>query len=501
MRPRQQHNTLHSTVCAESNRRRFLAGAGTALTVLLAGCTNNDGDTDSGTPTDDNGSDDDTEGDGDDDGTDGNGDDDIEATPATLEQQVRVFLTLQANGSFEAAYERLADAAAEQLMIAGLEQGWRQVARGSGRFQSVLDTEFQTVESGVATVRVETAHRLIKNRWRVSVTDAGILGFRITSQEAYAWDPPAYADRSAFEERTVTLDVTDSCDLGGTLSMPTGGGPVPGVVIVHGSGPVDRDRTLGPNRPYKELAWGLASRGVAVLRYDKRTAACDVSATALGIDDTTTDDALVALERLRAQERVANEQVFVVGHSLGGQLAPRIAERDGRLAGAVMLAPAARPFAEAYLDQYRVLLNQQDIGESERERLLAAARETAEQIRSLDIGENEVVEGVDGQPLSGRRFFRTLAEYDGPQTAATLDIPLFIAQGGRDYQVTVEDDLALWRESLSGIPRVRFEIYDELNHLFQQNDDPTTNAEQFDASSVLDLRLVEDIVSFVADGV
>ncbi len=179
-------------------------------------------------PTDGNRSDDDT-----DNGTD---DDEREATPATLEQQVREFLTLQANGLFEVACGRLADAAAEQSMRAGLENGWRQVARGSGRFQSVLDTESQTVESGVAT-RVETADRLLKNTWQVSVTDAGILGFSATSQEAHAWDPPAHADRSAFGERTVTLDVTDSCDLGGTLSVPTGEEPVLGVVIVHGSGP------------------------------------------------------------------------------------------------------------------------------------------------------------------------------------------------------------------------------------------------------------------------
>jgi hypothetical protein len=91
------------------------------------------------------------------------------------------------------------------------------------------------------------------------------------------------------------------------------------------------------------------------------------------------------------------------------------------------------------------------------------------------------------------------AAYERLADAATLGIPLFIAQGGRDYQVTVEDDLALWRESLSGMPRVRFETYDELNHLFQQNDDPTANAEQCNASSVLDLRLVEDIVSLVGD--
>jgi dienelactone hydrolase len=522
MSQRQQTDTLYSMLRARSNRRRFLAGTGSALTALVAGCTGGDDGTDDSTPTDgdetdsedgsdnvsDDGSDDDTDDTNDDtddgsdddtDDTDDDTDDEVETAPEALERQVQEYLALQANGSFEAAYRRLADAAAEQVSAAELEQGWGQVVRGSGQFQSVLGTEFQTVENEVAVVTAETAHRLVRNTWRVSLNDSGILDARVRAQEEYAWDPPAYTDRSAFEEETVTLDATDSCDLGGTLSVPTGKGPVPGVVIVHGSGPTDRDRTIGPNKPYKELAWGLASRGVAVLRYDKRTAACDITSSDLDIDDTTTDDALTALERLRARERVADERVFVVGHSLGGQLAPRIANRDGNLAGAVMLAPAARPFADAYLDQSRFLLTQQDIPESERERLLAQARDTAEQIRSLDIGEDEIVEGVGGQPLAGRAFFRTLAEYDGPETAATLGIPLFIAQGGRDYQVTVEDDLALWQESLSGLSRVRFEIYDKLNHLFQRNNDPTTNAEQFDASSVLDVRLVEDIVSFVDD--
>ena len=292
---------------------------------------------------------------------------------------------------------------------------------------------------------------------------------------------------------TVTFDATDSCELGGTLSLPTGEAQVPGVVIVHGSGPVDRDGTFGPNKPYKELAWGLASRGIAVLRYDKRTNACDVSLSDVTIDDVTTDDALTALERLRAHDRVAANDVFLVGHSIGGALAPRIADRDGRLAGAVLLAPGpTRPMAETILDQQRHLLEQQDLPEAEREDALAEVRTIAKKIRSLDIGDEEVLLG-----LGGREYFRSLAEYDGPEVAADLEIPLFIGQGDRDYQVTPGEDFLIWKKVLSDQSNVQFELYEGLNHLFQDGTGPSTGAEYFDAEAVFDRRVVEDITTFV----
>ena len=57
----------------------------------------------------------------------------------------------------------------------------------------------------------------------------------------------------------------------GTVAVPHGAGPWPGVVLVAGSGSLDRDETIGRNKPFKDIAWGLASRGVAVLRFDKVT--------------------------------------------------------------------------------------------------------------------------------------------------------------------------------------------------------------------------------------
>lgn len=314
--------TLHEAR-RRNTRRRFLASAGAAGTVLLAGCLGGD-DTES---TDDNGDD---GGPGDDNGDDGgsgddNGDTDgdgIDDDPATLERRAREYMRLQGDGLFEAASERFAESVAEEVSAADLETGWEQVVQASGSFEPILEPEFQSVTDGAAVVRVETAHTLVKTTWQVSLNDEGILGAGTTGQEPYEWDPPAYADQSAFEETEVTLDAPGSCELGGTLSVPTGEESVPGVVIVHGSGPVDRDGTHGSNKPYKELAWGLASRGVAVLRYDKRTNVCDVALSDLTIDDVATDDALTALERLRTHDRVAADSVFLVGHSLGGALSP-----------------------------------------------------------------------------------------------------------------------------------------------------------------------------------
>ena len=132
----------------------------------------------------------------------------------------------------------------------------------------------------------------------------------------------------------------------GTLSTPAGDGPFPGVVLVHGSGPQDRDETIGGFRPFQDLAQGLASRGIAVLRYEKRTKVYEKELAGtrdMTIKDEVLDDALAALGLLRATPGVDRRRVFVAGHSLGALLAPRIAVLDGSLAGVVLLAAPSRP--------------------------------------------------------------------------------------------------------------------------------------------------------------
>jgi len=141
---------------------------------------------------------------------------------------------------------------------------------------------------------------------------------------------PAYATPSAYTEAAMTVG-SGEWTLPATLTLPVGTKPVPAVILVHGSGPNDRDETVGANKPFKDLALGLASRGIAVLRYDKRTkvhGAKLAAASSFTVKQEVVDDVLEALKTLRANRRIDAARIYVLGHSLGGMLVPRIAAAD-----------------------------------------------------------------------------------------------------------------------------------------------------------------------------
>ncbi|MGW4371331.1 hypothetical protein ACWEKT_37390 [Nocardia takedensis] len=95
------------------------------------------------------------------------------------------------------------------------------------------------------------------------------MGLQLTPP-AEPWQALAYAEETEFEEQDLTLG-TDPFAVHGTLSAPECSTRCPGVVLLAGGGPFDRDETVGSNKPLKDLAWGLASCGIAVLRFDNVT--------------------------------------------------------------------------------------------------------------------------------------------------------------------------------------------------------------------------------------
>lgn len=287
--------------------------------------------------------------------------------------------------------------------------------------------------------------------------------------------------------------------LRGALTLPAGHGPFPAVVLVAGSGPNDLDETIGPNKPFRDLANGLAGAGIASLRYDKRTLDYGLQMAAkphYTIDDEVTDDALAAVHLLARQRGIDPHRVFVLGHSLGGQLAPRIAQRDPGIAGLIMLAAPARPLLDVLAQQFRTLGRAQGA--------------SAQQIAALEEGveqERKVLDAADARhPPQGMStvipaapvpqiYLYSLHAYDQLATARALTLPLLILQGGNDFQVSPTLDFDAWKSALAGRANATFRLYPGLSHLFMPG--PTQAPADYAQPAHVDPRVIVDIADWI----
>jgi hypothetical protein len=256
--------------------------------------------------------------------------------------------------------------------------------------------------------------------------------------------------------------------LPGTLTLPLGEGPFPALVLVQGSGPQDRDETLGPNKPLRDLAWGLASRGIAVLRYDKRTLVYKEKVSqqfleTITVQEETVDDALAALRLLRESPQIDSQRLFVLGHSLGGYLLPRITAADREIAGLIVLAGNTRPLEDIILDQVTYLLAAQEHVAPEQQKSLETLTQQVRRVKAPDLTPDTPASEL---PLNvPAAYWLDLRTYDPVTLARALPQPMLILQAECDYQVTMED-IQGWQEGLGTRADVAFKSYPGLYHLF-----------------------------------
>jgi len=278
------------------------------------------------------------------------------------------------------------------------------------------------------------------------------------------WKRPPYSKPDSFRERDVTIG-TGEWKLPGTLTIPTAKGPHAALLLVHGPGPNDRDETLYSNRMFKDLAEGLASRGFVVLRYDKRTKVYGerMAGSVFTLQQETVDDAVLALAFLRQQNEVLANRVFLMAHSLGGYAMPRIAARDGKLAGAILLAANARPIEDVVLDQFEAASKLRANDPAARQRMEQLKAEVAK-VKAL------TAPAALGLPAA---YWLDLRNYHPAQEAKRLTFPMLFLQGEQDTQVTMRDFEA-WKSALSAFTNAHknaeFHSYPNLNHLFQSGD-------------------------------
>jgi dienelactone hydrolase len=413
-----------------------------------------------------------------------------EVSPADRARQIVEWLLA---GEYEQIHAALAGEAKIRLTLDTLRNQVGAAVKQLGKPESIGQPELR--KSGnfdVAVVPVKFASMGIN----VVVTmdaQGKVRGLFLRPQDAAAaWQRPSYSNPESFVEREVTVG-SDEWKLPGTLTLPKGAGPWPGVVLVHGSGPLDRDETVGAHKPFRDLAEGLASRGIAVLRYEKRTRQYAPRIAAMQdftVQQETVEDAVRAAELLRSLPEIDSKRIFILGHSLGGYLMPRILARAPWVAGVIVMAGNTRPLATLIVEQAEYLASLDPSNEAARQQA-EKLKEAAQQIRAVEEGKSDA-RSVMGMPAP---YIRDLKGYDPAAEMRKLKVPALFLQGERDYQVRMTD-FERWKQALEGRTDVSFKSYPKLNHLFTAGEGRSTPAE-YQKPGHVDQQVIEDIAAWI----
>lgn len=393
-------------------------------------------------------------------------------------------------GSFS---DELSDALSER----DLKNGWKQTVQGLGEPLGADGAEAE--ELGDVALTAEAAFLGSQAAGTESGSIADFGGYVVTSAQIpykakYVVVSVTYGQTGAVEGiyMTYTLPPTEpeatedyaehevtvgsgQFQLGGMLTLPDGVEKPPVVLLVHGSGQSDRNETIGAagNAPFADIAHGLAERGIASLRYDKRYYVYPGLATeTITIWDEVLDDVAQAVSLLSQMDEVDGSRIFVAGHSLGGMLAPYIVQENPQVAGMVSLAGSPRGLWEIVYDQNMAAMQAAGLTEAEFASLGEMVQQEYDKVLSLvadvrdpgaEPGEAELSEVLFG--VSGH-YWASLAKIDTAAIAEELSTPMLLLQGGVDFQVYPDRDFAAWQVLLEGRENVEFRLFEGLNHLF-----------------------------------
>ena len=256
--------------------------------------------------------------------------------------------------------------------------------------------------------------------------------------------------------------------LKGILTLPDDlGKPVPAVVFVHGSGSSNMDEKVYKLTPFKGLAEGLAKQGIASLRYNKRSFSYALKMMKDGTitaKEETIEDAILAANLLKSHPNIDPEKVYIVGHSMGGMLAPRIDSEGGNFRGLILLAGSPRKLEDIMLYQTREMM---DISG----KLVRFILE--KQIKTLEATFADLYTITDEEAKARKvgggtttYYFREMGQHPVEGYLQNLRKPILVMQGGKDFQVKADVDYVLYQQMLAEHPDATFCLYETLNHCF-----------------------------------
>lgn len=265
---------------------------------------------------------------------------------------------------------------------------------------------------------------------------------------------------------TIILNEGTKYPLKGMLTLPDGKGKFPAVVFVHGSGSSNMDEKVMKLTPFKDLAEGLAAKGIASIRYDKRSFAhgSKMIRELITVREETILDAVAAAELLRRDDRIDPERIFIIGHSMGALLAPRIDAEGGNFAGLILMAGSLRKMEEILLYQFgEIYESSPKIAQWILKKQIAKYERFFEGMYDLTDEEAKKKKFGGGTTLY---YFKEMGEHPAGGYLEKTDKPILVMQGAMDFQCKADIDFAAYRELLGNRENVTFRLYEGLNHCF-----------------------------------
>lgn len=391
-------------------------------------------------------------------------------------------------GEWGPLYERMAPEARAAVSEEMLEAALRKAEEGMGECIGLRLEELGDRRS--SAVAISSLYEKGRIFIQFFYDDQGAVGsFFLRPILVYA-EPAESAD---FYEIPVEIG-EGKRKLGGFLTVPKGKAISHTAVLVHGSGPQDMDSTVGAskNKPFRDLAYGLAREGIAVLRYHKRTYQYpEVFTSASTISDEMLDDAGAAVELAERHPLLDKSSVVVIGLSLGGMMGPAIAAENRSVAGLVLMAGSPRKLEDIILEQNRRALELSNMDAAGKERHMEEAARVAEKIRTLEDGVSEAL--YFGASAA---YWRSLNAIDVPAAASKLAIPVLAVQGEADFQISPDRDYGEWKKLARRGKNWTFILYPGLNHLFMPASE-RRDVGEYDRENHVDEKVLRDLGDWI----
>ncbi|WP_316785801.1 DUF3887 domain-containing protein [Pedobacter frigiditerrae] len=411
----------------------------------------------------------------------------------SLFNKTNSFFIYMAEAKYDTAHLFFDEAEKAKITPDNLKKLWDNITTNLGK-PEVLDAISSKVQGDFYAVTVEGKFEKAEQNFVLMFNKGEKIVGLFMPPKAAVYTKPAYADTALYTEKSVYLQ-TPGHQLAAIITTPKNRTNFPVVVLVHGSGPGDMDETVGPNKPFKDIATGLASKGIASIRYVKRTLVyAGEFNKAFTVKEEVTDDALAAIAMAKTITGADPKSIYVLGHSLGGMLAPRLATLAPSLKGIILAAAPARKLGDIIIDQNKYIVElAKDTTKATQVKLAEAINEIGA-AKLVKLAPNMKPDSVIlGLPAA---YWVDLNVYDQVATAKKLKQRILVFQGGNDFQVATAD-YDIWNAALGKSANAKVKLYPELNHLLSPQTEKAYT-QQYQVPVNVSEQLISDIALWIS---